>query len=80
MTTRRTWTNRFKETFAMMLIGDGVLAAVEPERHVDLWLDGPRWWRALMIPFAKRPGMTRALGLLEVGAGLWLAANQKRER
>jgi hypothetical protein len=67
---------RVKECFAMMMIGDGVLGAIEPVRHARLWEDGPSWWRALVGPFARRPGLTRCIGVAEVAFGVWLASRQ----
>ena len=68
---------RIKETGALMMIGDGVLALAEPRGHVKLWLEGPKPWRRTMKAFLKRPAMTRAFGLVEIGLGLWLASRQQ---
>lgn len=65
-----------KESLAMMMIGDGLLAVVDPDRHVRLYMKGPAWWRRLLNAFAERPGMTRALGAAAVGLGVWLAEKQ----
>jgi hypothetical protein len=65
------------ETAAMLMVGDGILAVLEPRRHVKLWMDGPKPWRATMKPFVTRPGMTRVLGALELGLGVWLASRQR---
>jgi hypothetical protein len=67
---------RAKECLAMMMIGDGVLALVEPRRHLSLWQSGPRWWRGMVEPFLGRPGLTRCLGAGEVVLGVWLASRQ----
>jgi hypothetical protein len=67
---------RAMECVAMMMIGDGVLALVEPRRHVSLWVAGPRWWRAMMEPFLDRPGLSRCVGAGEVALGVWLAHRQ----
>jgi hypothetical protein len=72
-------TSRAKECFAMMMIGDGVLAIVDPVRHISLWKNGPSWWQAMIEPFARRPEMTRLVGVAETLAGVWLAARQKPE-
>jgi hypothetical protein len=69
--------SRIKEAGAMMMIGDGALALFDPRRHVDLWVEGPELWRKTMKPFVKRPGLTRILGILELGAGVWLASRQQ---
>jgi hypothetical protein len=67
---------RAKECLAMLMIGDGVLALVEPRRHVAVWESGPPWWRAMTEPFASRPGLLRCLGAGEVALGIWFAYRQ----
>lgn len=67
---------RAAECLAMLMIGDGVLALVEPRRHLRLWEDGPSWWRGLVEPFVRRPNLTRCLGAGEIALGIWLAARQ----
>ena len=69
---------RLKECLAMLMIGDGVLAMVEPRRHVRLWERGPNWWTAMAEPFEERPNLTRFLGAGEVAFGVWLALRQSR--
>jgi hypothetical protein len=69
---------QLKECAAMMMIGDGVLAVVEPHGHLRVWERGPSWWQALMRPFADRPGLTRLVGASEVALGVWLAARQAK--
>jgi hypothetical protein len=69
--------SRIKEVGAMMMVGDGVLALLEPRRHVDLWVEGPKLWRKTMMPFVKRPGITRILGAMELGMGVWVATRQR---
>jgi hypothetical protein len=74
------WTlaqKRAIESLAMIAIGDGVLALLEPRRHLALWRDGPRVWRKAMMPFARRPRITRLVGAGAVVLGLWLASNQR---
>jgi hypothetical protein len=67
---------RAKECLAMMMIGDGVLAMLEPRRHMLLWEEGPSWWRAMVEPFANRPTLTRCVGAGELALGVWLASRQ----
>jgi len=55
---------RALEGLAMLLVGDGALALADPQGHAELWRDGPRYWRAMVEPFARRPALTRALGAL----------------
>ncbi len=63
---------------AMFLIGDGFLHTLQPRREISLWKKGPRPYRAVMQAFAERPNLTRVVSVLEVAAGLVLAARQWR--
>lgn len=73
------WTERIKEVIAILLVGDGVVALVNPFRHSLLWRSGPGLWERLMDPFVETPALTRWLGALEAAAGLWLASRQKAD-
>ena len=64
---------RAKEVVAILLIGDGVVGALIPRRHVQRWETGPRAWQRLMRAFAVRPQMTRLLAVAEAVAGIWYA-------
>lgn len=68
---------RTLEVLALTMIGDGVLALLQPERHMLLWRRGPRPWRELSQYFLDRPMLTRAVGAASVAVGLWLADRQK---
>ncbi len=70
--------SRLKELLAAAMVGDSLLTLVQPRRHMLLWMDGPRWWSTIVQPFAERPALTRAFGILGVGLGLWLASRQRR--
>jgi hypothetical protein len=70
-------TNRLLETVAMTIIGDSVLCVLSPRRHISLWLDGPRWWQHAWSPLVRQAGLTRALGVLGLGFGVWLAWRQQ---
>lgn len=63
---------RAGELAGMAMIGDGIVAAADPEGHVALWKRGPQWWTKLAEPFERHPQVTRVLALLEVGIGLLL--------
>jgi len=67
---------RALESLAILMIGDGLLAATQPRRHVLLWQSGPRLWRNSIRPFIRNPGLTRLLGVVGLGLGLWLANRQ----
>ncbi len=71
---------RAAEMAATFMIGDGVLGLLQPRRHVDLWRDGAGGVELLVRPFVDRPGRRRAYALLQIGAGLALAARQVRAR
>jgi len=71
------WKQRTLETVGMLLIGDGIAAALEPRRHARLWLGGPRGWRRAMRYFARTPELTRCVGMAEAGLGLWLTHRQR---
>jgi hypothetical protein len=73
----RLWLDRGKELLAMCMIGDGVLAVIDPRRHVRLWERGPEVWERTMRPFAQRPTLTRLIGLAEAAVGVWLGRRQR---
>ena len=61
----------------MVLIGDGVMALVRPERDAEAWKTGPEPWRKLMRALAKRPVLTRAIGVAQIAGGIWWALHQE---
>ena len=67
------------ELVAIMMIGDGMLALLQPRRHMRLWNTGPEPWRKLCTYFEERPAQTMAVGAAFVGIGLWLASGQDQE-
>ena len=67
---------RIKECVGLMMIGEGVLAAVHPRGYARLWEHGPAWWRRAIDPFVRNPGLTRWVGAGEAVLGYWLAAGQ----
>lgn len=68
--------SRALECLGLTMIGDGLLALIEPRRHIALWLRGPEAWEDAMRLFARHPQATRLCGALELAAGLWLASRQ----
>lgn len=70
------WIKRTMEMAAMLMIGDGLLAMVEPKRHCMLWKIGPAFCQNLMEDFIEHPGLTRVAGGVELALGLWLASKQ----
>lgn len=69
---------RTAEMAAVFMIGDGLLGVLQPRRHVALWRSDVRAVDGLVKPFADRPGRRRAYGLLQIAAGVALAASQRR--
>jgi hypothetical protein len=74
-----TWTRRIMETFAILMIGDGVVEVVSPREHSLLWEVGPRGSRRAVRFFAERPNYVRLIGAAQIAFGLWLALRQYRE-
>ena len=68
---------RVQELMAILLIGDGVVALLQPQRHVRLWTFGPASYRGFMQAFVQRPGMTQLLSAIELGLGIWWASRQR---
>ncbi len=71
-------TRRAAEMAATFMIGDGLLGLLQPTRHVDLWRDKAGGAELVVRPFVDRPGRRRAYALLQIAAGLALAARQRR--
>jgi hypothetical protein len=67
------WT-RVKYLAAMMLIGDGALALLCPQRDALTWNAGPESWKNLMSYLCDHPRITRVIGAAEIAAGLALIA------
>ncbi|MET0270524.1 MAG: hypothetical protein ABW173_08860 [Sphingomonas sp.] len=65
---------RTLEMAAVFMIGDGLLGALQPTRHVALWRSDVAAVDMLVRPFAGRPGRRRAYGLMQLAAGLVLAS------
>ncbi len=58
--------------FGMILVADATAALLHPSAHSRTW-SGPRaptWYQRAAEYFAERPGLTRALALVELGAGV----------
>ena len=68
------WT-QLKYLGAMMLVGDGVLAMLRPQRDALTWNIGPEAWKALMRYLSDHPDALRAIGAAEVALGLALIAS-----
>lgn len=66
---------RSAEMAAVFMIGDGALGLLQAARHVDLWRSKVRAVDALVKPFGGRPGRRRLYGLVQMAAGIALAAS-----
>ena len=64
---------RLKHITSMVLVGDGLLALVNPEREALAWRMGPEPFRSLMGYMAKRPTLTRWVGATQIAVGIWWA-------
>ncbi|PTW45537.1 hypothetical protein C8J25_107220 [Sphingomonas faeni] len=72
------WASRAAEMAAIFMVGDGLIGLLQPRRHVDLWKDDALGTEKLVKPFVDRPGRRRLYALVQIVAGLALAARQKR--
>ncbi|TCP37239.1 hypothetical protein [Sphingomonas sp. BK235] len=68
---------RGAEMAAVFMIGDGLLGLLQPRRHVALWQKRALGAEALVAPFVGRPGRRRAYAVLQIAAGIALAARQR---
>ena len=67
---------RAKHFAAMVLIGDGVMAIVNPRNDARAWKTGPKLWHSLMGKLSERPGLTRVIGVAQVIGGICWALHQ----
>lgn len=67
---------RIAECVGLMMIGEGLLAALRPREYARFWESGPAWWHQIIEPFVQNPNLTRAVGVAEALAGYWLAVRQ----
>lgn len=67
---------QIKEIVGLMMVGEGVVAMLHPQRYPLFWHPGPTWWRRMITPFVERPALTCALGAVEAAVGLCLASRQ----
>ena len=68
---------RSAEMAAVFMIGDGILGLLQPRRHVALWQERALGAEALVAPFVDRPERRRAYAVLQIAAGIALAARQR---
>ncbi len=65
------------ETFALFLVGDGVVTLMQPRRHAALWRNAPQPIAEAASFFENRPILSGFVGVAEIGFGLWLASRQQ---
>ncbi len=70
---------RWQHFTAMVLIGDGMMALIHPQRDAHAWKTGPKSWRSLMHELSKRPTLTRAIGIAQIAGGVYWALRQENE-
>lgn len=68
------WT-QVKYLTAMMMIGDGVMALLRPQRDALAWNVGPQFWKDLMRYLSEHPDVLRAIGAAEMAVGFALVAS-----
>ena len=68
---------QWKHFAAMVLIGDGVMAIVRPERSCEAWAVGPRWWKRSMRFFRNCPTLTRIIAAAQIAGGIYWALSQE---
>ena len=71
---------RAGEMAAVFMIGDGLLGLLQPTRHVDLWRSDVAAVDALVSPFGGKPTRRRLYGLVQLSAGVALAASLRPAR
>lgn len=67
-----------KDVVAMLLIGDGVVGLLTPERHVRRWLGGRPLGPGGDMKDKRRAGLRLAAGI-EAAVGLWFASRLPAE-
>lgn len=67
----------FGVSFAVMMIGEGVMCVLTPTQYVSIWKRGPQAWQSVVEPLAQNPNATRVIGAVEVALGLWLALREE---
>lgn len=72
--------NRALELVGMLMIGDAVLGLIGPRAHMSIWRRGPKPWRDFIDPFIRHPEMTRAIGAIELVAGIWVSRQAWRRQ
>ena len=70
---------RTAEVAAMIMIGDGAIGLVQPERHIPLWRSSFPPLQAIVSRFDGKPLIRRRLaGLAQIAVGLAAASLLRR--
>ena len=67
---------RFAEFAGMLMIGDGLLTVLKPDRHNRLWKGGPDAWQDAVRLYLRHPEAARWAGVAELALGVLLATSQ----
>src|SRR5215510_14423617 len=67
---------RLKEIAAMAIIGEGIIGALFPRRHLHLWKFGPKKYRKFIDATARRPNLVRIAAGAGAGLGVLWALRQ----
>ena len=67
---------RLKEIAAMAIIGEGIIGALFPRRHLHLWKCGPKKYRKFIDATARRPNLGRIAAGAGAGLGVLWALRQ----
>ena len=68
---------QLRDLGSTVLIGNGIAGLIAPRQHCLNWEIGPRPYRRLIHKFVKHPQVTRILGAVEAGLGVWLLARPR---
>jgi hypothetical protein len=66
--------SRVQQVVGIMMLGDGLLAAMRPKGHVGLWrmAGAPKFWNRTVLEMRNRPGLVRGLGIAAAATGAYL--------
>jgi hypothetical protein len=71
---------RLLAILAILMIGEGMVALLQPARYMRLWKFGPRSFQETMEELAANSNITRSIAVFELALGFWLVLWQIRRR
>jgi hypothetical protein len=71
---------RMRHFLALLLIGDGVVALIQPEHDAAAWSQGPWLWRQAMNHLKRNPTTTRLVATTQIVAGIYWLISEERKR